>query len=116
MPTPRPVLIALSVAAGVKALLATAAITDLIGAQVAGAILGVLLAVDVGVAFYLQGRVTPVEDVVIYERANRLRAGEAAAQATGSIVRTDEPVGVVAGLDKVRRMYGGASRGTPGTV
>jgi hypothetical protein len=82
----RPVLIALSVAAGIKALLSVAVVTELVGAQVAGVVLAALLALDVGVAFYLQGRVVPAEDVVVYERAGRLRNGEAAAGHTGSLV------------------------------
>jgi hypothetical protein len=95
---PRPVLIALSIAVAIKALLASAAIVDLIGVQVAGVILAVLLAFDVGVAFYLQGRTVPLEDTVVYERAGKLRAGGASRITTGNLVPLPAEVGDVAGI------------------
>lgn len=59
---PRPVLIAFAVLAGLDVLTGGSALTDVIGRDTAGLIVLALAAVKVGLAFYVQGQVTPIAD------------------------------------------------------
>lgn len=103
---PRPVVMAMSIMVGIKTLLAAAAVTTLIGAQVTGIILAVILAVEVGVAFYVQGQVVPLSHTIAYEDAQALaRAGGAAGVATNRLVNTDSTV---------TELLEDRERGTPG--
>lgn len=73
----RPVLLALSILAGLKVLTSAAVFADLIGDQATGLIVAALAALDVGMAFYLQGQVTPFADVMAYRRDDTTLAGPA---------------------------------------
>lgn len=73
----RPVLLALSILAGLKVLTSAAVFADLIGDQATGLVVAGLAAVDVAVAFYLQGQVTPFADVMAYQRDSETLAGPA---------------------------------------
>jgi NADH:ubiquinone oxidoreductase subunit 6 (subunit J) len=94
---PRPVIAAMAVMTGIKTLLASAAVTELVDGRIVGVILALILAVEVGVAFYVQGRVVPLQQTVIYEDEHgEARAGDAALTvATGALVK---PTATVAGL------------------
>lgn len=56
-----PVLIAMSVLAGLQILGAGAALTDVVGASVAALFALVVAAAQAGVQFYVRGKVTPVD-------------------------------------------------------
>jgi hypothetical protein len=85
---------ALSILAALKVFLGAAVITDLIGDTWTGSILAALVAVDVGVAFYLQGQVVPLKTTVAYVGENYdVRAGGAAVQRTGTTVSPQVSVG-----------------------
>jgi hypothetical protein len=85
---------ALSILAALKVFLGAAVITDLIGDTWTGSILAALVAVDVGVAFYLQGQVVPLKTTVAYLGGEyEVRAGGAAIQPTGSAIRPQVEVG-----------------------
>lgn len=75
--TPRPILMALSILAGLKVLTSAAVFTDLIGTTAAGLVVATLAAVDVGLAFYLQGQVVPLANVIYYERGDYVYSGGA---------------------------------------
>lgn len=89
MNPPRPVLIALSILAGLKVLTSAAVFADLIGDQATGLIVAALAAIDVAVAFYLQAQVTPTIDVMAYRRDGQTLAGPAFHGVT-----TDQPVSI----------------------
>jgi hypothetical protein len=84
MNTPRPVLIALSILAGLDVIVAGAAFQEVIGLQAAGLTVLAMAAIKVGVAFYLQGQVVPLSSTVAYVRDNSVQAGGAATQQTGT--------------------------------
>jgi hypothetical protein len=87
-------MLALSILAALKVFLGAAVITDLIGDTWTGSILAALVAVDVGVAFYLQGQVVPLKTTVAYVNEEYdVRAGGAAIQPTGSLIRPQVQVG-----------------------
>lgn len=65
--TPKPVLIAMSILAGADVLTAGSAFSNLIGLDTAAFIILILAAIKVGMAFYLQGQVTPFSNVVAYQ-------------------------------------------------
>lgn len=80
--TPRPILVTLSILAGLKVLTSAAVFTDLIGMTAAGLVVAGLAAVDVGTAFYLQGQVVPLASVIYYERGEYVYTGGAAPPST----------------------------------
>jgi len=87
--TPKPVLLALSILAALDVLTAGAAFTDIVGKDTAGFIILVLAAIKVGVAFYLQGQVTPFANVLAYKpkvNEQRVLAGGAAVQENRQVV------------------------------
>lgn len=57
-----PVVVVMSVLAGLQVLAGGAALADLIGAQWAGIFVLAVAALQVGMSFYVRGQVTPVED------------------------------------------------------
>ncbi len=62
----RPVLITFSILAGLQVLTAGASFTDILGKDLAGFIVLVIAAVQVGLTFYVQNQVTPMGDVAAY--------------------------------------------------
>lgn len=94
MTYPRPVLVATSVMVGIKALLAAAAVTDLIGAQATGIILAVILAVEMAVAkYYVESRVVPLAQTIAYaDEYEQPRAGGAAGVTTNHTVKPDATI------------------------
>lgn len=81
MSTPQPVLVVFSILAGLKALLLTAEVAQLIGDPWTAVALAVLLAIDVGAAFYTRGQVVPLSTTVVYEpRPDRFVTGGAATE------------------------------------
>lgn len=94
---PRPVLIALSILAGMKVLASAAAFADLLGPAATGLTLAVLAAIDVGVGVFLQGHVVPLESTIAYHRRGRIRAGGAAAKPAGTVLNSELTLGRAAG-------------------
>lgn len=91
----RPVLIAMSTLAGLQALTAGAGFTEIVPAKVAGFIVLVIAAAQVGIQFYVQNLTVPLEDVAAY----RNKAGEVVSgpvvppvQEPVEVVHEDEPV------------------------
>lgn len=83
--TSRPVLVVFSVLAGLQVLTGGAALADFVGAKVAGLIVLAVAAGQVGMTFYVQGRVTPLADPRDAQ-GNQLRA-----LAQGGPVRSGTP-------------------------
>jgi hypothetical protein len=87
-------MLALSILAALKVFLGAAVVADMIGDAWTGLILAGLVAVDVGVAFYLQGQVVPLKTTVAYLGGEyEVRAGGAARLPTGTAVEI--PQGIV---------------------
>ena len=63
---PRPVLITFSILAGLQILTAGTALTDVLGKDIAGLLVLVIAAVQVGMTFYVQGQVVPLQDAGAY--------------------------------------------------
>jgi hypothetical protein len=57
-----PVVLVMSILAGLQVLTGGAALADVFGAQVAGLLILAVAAAQVGLQFYVRGQVTPVED------------------------------------------------------
>jgi hypothetical protein len=95
-------MLVLSILAALKVFVSAAAVADLIGLTVTGIIVAALAAVDIGVAFYLQGQVVPLKTTVAYvgEKYD-IRAGGAAVQPTGSEVRPQVEVGRLTNSEKL---------------
>lgn len=75
----RPVVIAMSVLAGLQVLGAGAALTEVIGGKAAALFVLVVAAAQVGVQFYVQSQVVPVVDVAAYrDGAGDIVSGPAA--------------------------------------
>jgi hypothetical protein len=107
MSYPRPVIAAMAVMVGIKTLLAAAAVTELIGPVVTGVILAVILAVEVGVAFYVQGQVVPLAKTVVYESQDeRMRAGGASELRTGAVVYPGDSMEVLVDPHSPRADHG----------
>jgi hypothetical protein len=107
MTYPRPVIAAMAVMTGLKALLTAAAVTELIGTQITGVILAVIMAIDIAVAFYVQAQVVPLSRTIAYEDAQEMtRAGGASTVTTGRLVNTE------ATLEELQTEQ--TERGTPG--
>lgn len=66
----RPVLIVFSVLAGLQVLSGAAALGDLVGDQAFGLFSIIVAAIQVGMTFYVQNQVTPVEDTAAYVNSN----------------------------------------------
>lgn len=75
----RPVIITMSVLAGLQILTAGAALSDVIGPKAAAFFVLVVAAAQGGVQFFVQAMVTPTADVIAYRNKNDyVVAGEAA--------------------------------------
>jgi hypothetical protein len=87
----RPVLVVFSILAGLDVLFAGAALGDVIGVKTVA--LGVLAtkAVQVGLSFYVQSGVVPVQDVAAYiNTSGRAVAGPAAGLTNGTPVAVSQ--------------------------
>jgi uncharacterized membrane protein len=93
MDVPRPVLLVLAILAAVKVFVGAASVAELVGPPWIGVIIAGLAAVDIGVGFYLQNRVVPLQSTLAYVHADEIRAGGAATQLTGSAVGNAVTVG-----------------------
>lgn len=90
----RPVLITFSILAGMQILTGGAALGDVIGAETAGLIVLAVAAVQGGMSFYVQGTVTPTQDVAAYaNNAGTVVAGPAAGVTNGEPVTVTDKVG-----------------------
>lgn len=75
----RPVVLIMSVLAGLQILAAGAALTDVIGAEAAALLVLVVAAAQAAVQFYVQSLVTPSQDVVAYrDKSGSVVPGELA--------------------------------------
>ena len=88
----RPVIIIMSVLAGLQILVAGAALTDVVGGKVAAFLVLLVAAAQGGVQFYVQSLVTPTQDVVAYrDKSGSVVPGELANDAD----RAQEAVAVL---------------------
>jgi hypothetical protein len=93
--TPRPVLAAMSILAGLQILAGGAALADAIGAKTAAVAALVIAAIQGGVQFWVQGQVTPVSSVAAHRRDDgRVVAGPAATAVLSGEANVGEPVTV----------------------
>lgn len=84
---PQPVLVVMSVLAGLDILTGGAALGDVIGPKQAGILILALAAIKGGMAFYLRGQVVPVADTAAYLNEDRkLIAGPASVLNDGAEV------------------------------
>jgi hypothetical protein len=93
---PRPVLIALSSLAALQAFFLLGEVGDLVGEKLRLLIIGGLGAINVGIGFYLTGKVTPFGNVVAYQpnpdQPEIIRAGGAAGVADNLRIRPERTV------------------------
>lgn len=83
----RPVITVMSILAGLQVLTGGAALADVIGVKAAGLAILAVAAAQVGMQFYVQNEVVPVEDTAAYRTAQGdLVAGPAATQPDGTDV------------------------------
>lgn len=88
----RPVILTMSILAGLQILTAGAALSDTIGVKAAALTVLVVAAIQGGVQFYVQSQVTPTQDVVAFRDKNGdVVPGELAADQD----RAAEAVGVL---------------------
>lgn len=91
----RPVLIIFSILAGLQVLTGAAALGDVIGDQAFGLFALGVGAVQVGMTFYVQNSVVPVQDVAAYQNSyGDVVAGPAAGVTNGKlvdVVKTEPP-------------------------
>jgi hypothetical protein len=96
---PKPVLVTLSILAALQAFFLLGEVGDLIGENLRLLIIGGLGAVNVGIGFYLTGKVTPTANVVAYQPDTSspkiIVAGGAAEAPTGERVSNATPVGAM---------------------
>lgn len=91
----RPVVITMSVLAALQVLTAGAALTDVLGKDIAALFVLAVAAVQAGVQFYVQAQVVPVQDVGSYiDKTGEMVSGPAAPPA-------GEPAAVVKDVDPV---------------
>lgn len=95
MPKSRPVLITFSILAGLQVLAGGAALSDIVGEDVFGLFVLAVAAVQVGMTFYVQNQVVPVDDVAAYSnKEGNVVAGPAAGVTNGKsvdVVKTEPP-------------------------
>ena len=83
----RPVLITFSVLAALQVLTGGSALADFIGKDLAGLIVLIVAAVQVGMTFYVQNQTVPVQDAVAYvNQEGQAVAGPAAGLTNGTAV------------------------------
>ena len=76
----RPVIITMSILAGLQILTAGASLADIIGPQLAAFFVLLVAAAQGGVQFYVQSAVTPSADVIAYrDKNNDVAVGDAGA-------------------------------------
>ena len=98
----RPVLATMSVLAGAQVLTAGAALGEFVGPKVAAAAALVVAAVQAGMAFYVQGKVTPNDAVVVRRdlTTGTVVAGPAASAIAGEPTGLRDGTPVVANLTR----------------
>jgi hypothetical protein len=84
---PSPVLLWMSLLAGLQVLAGGAALTDVIGGELAGLLVLTVAALQTGVQFYVRGQVTPWQDVISVRTAAGAMAGPAHTAPTGTPVQ-----------------------------
>lgn len=89
---PQPVLLVMSVMAGVDAVLAGAALGDVISDKTLGLLLLIMVGFKVGSAYYLRGKVVPLVDVGAFVNDERhMVAGPAATVPEGTRLNPVSP-------------------------
>lgn len=92
----RPVILVMSILAGLQFIAGGAMLADFIGKQAAGLFILFVGALQAGIQFYVQNQVTPWSTVVSkVNDAGTIVAGPAAAVATGVVVSEPQPVSEV---------------------
>jgi hypothetical protein len=87
----RPVLITFSILAALQVLTAGSALSDVLGKDVAGLIILGIAAVQVGMTFYVQNAIVPLEDSVAYiNKGGVAVAGPAAGLTNGTAVEVQQ--------------------------
>jgi hypothetical protein len=93
--TARPVLVAMSVLAGAQVLAGGAVLSDVIGKTAAGLAILCVAAAQTGIAFYIQGQVTPWGTVAARrDDSGRVRLGPAASDVLAGDANVGEPATV----------------------
>lgn len=91
----------MSILASIQVIAGGITLIDAIPADVAGILILIVGAVQVGVTYYLNGQIVPLDKVVAYQPSKfgntNLYAGGASVEATGSRLSVDSPVGIYAG-------------------
>lgn len=83
----RPVLIIFSILAALQVLSGASALADLVGKEAFGIFVLVVAAIQVGMTFYVQNQVTPVNDVAAYvDEDGNVVAGPASPPVNGTVV------------------------------